>query len=428
MTIPQSFCVKADDFMKECIATQQCSNLLALTLTLYKALYHTTAINPWIQCLLESPEPDLPFSWSSEKLVLIEGTSIHPKNSTNTLPSIYTTTVLPFHKSLPSHYIPSLEYTKFTTALKWVISRTLQSTLNYEVSSTASSLVPEVGVLPHDVLPHDGTPHHGTQGWFMLPLFDMINHSQDPSCRNVILKTSYNAVTQSDEWTVVTLYEVKSNDELLQGYGNHGTESLLRCYGFTQPSVYTKVHLSIEDVVRYSGVRGSKGGSKGGSEVSTATETRLEALRECNVIPFNNLYTITRNGVTDDLLTTLLVLIMEEEEFRVWLDETEGMMMGKEFFDDNTLPLFKVAFGDICKALKHDVNKFDDFDDCVEKNFAVDLLHAENLVLECVVEEVDGWEVEDVEDSDADDEEKEVVEEEEDEKREEGGGKKIKLF
>ena len=73
-------------------------------------------------------------------------------------------------------------------------------------------------------------------------------------------------------------------------------------------------------------------------------------------------------------------------------------------------------------------DEFDDFDDCVEKNFAVDLLHAENLVLECVVEEVDGWEVEDVEDSDADDEEKEVVEEEEDEKREEGGRKKIKLF
>ena len=322
LKLPFALAVRPHSCLKELVSDNKCSALLALILTVLRELFVNPTPSPSFTDLKNSKTPSIPSSWSTKKLADICGTSLLPTPLTvndvvKTRAAAFETDVLPLLPLLEEHYIPAIHLTlpNFQTALSWVVSRALQGRLNYELNT--GNLWPYLGTDG----PPTATTRHGENGMFLLPLFDLINHSTDAKERC----TTLSVCEDGSGWEMHTHRAVRKGEEILQGYGQHGGAELLRNYGFVERSDLTKVLVTVEQVLE------ANPGCDAG---------RVEKMREAGILPIGDLYQLGSEPTTN-LITAIQVLVMSEEEYEVWI-EVDCIMMGAEYLEEeNTSDVVK---------------------------------------------------------------------------------------
>ncbi|GMI30547.1 hypothetical protein TeGR_g5452, partial [Tetraparma gracilis] len=265
LSLPGSLAIRPPAALSELVKTNGVSALLALILTVQHNLFVSESPSPYFQDLSSSDTPPLPSSWTDADLQELAGTSLLPPPMTPamvraTAKEAYETDVVAAMDKLPDSFLPATTRNKkdFQTALSWVCSRALQGRLNFEMGT--GNLWPYLGTDG----PPTATTRHGCNGMFLLPLFDLINHSTDVKKRGTELARVDGEAEGTDAWEMRATRDLAEGEEVLQSYGHHGGAELLRNYGFVEESALTKVWVGLEQVL--AAVKGTGAGAGGGRE------------------------------------------------------------------------------------------------------------------------------------------------------------------
>lgn len=161
-----------------------CSNLLALALTVVHEIHVAQPRKPFFSLLAATPTPALPLLWTESDLSHLSSVSLLPGSDAAAASAAGSATfeedVLPMMEALGELYLPRSVRTKstFANSLALVISRAVLGRVSYEMGSSPS-------LWPY--LRSDGPPER-TDGPFLLPCFDLLNHSSLPDERSTRLR------------------------------------------------------------------------------------------------------------------------------------------------------------------------------------------------------------------------------------------------
>ena len=355
MRLPFELAVRPNGLLAERVEQGKCSSLLALALTAYHEAYVAQPRSPFFDVFVSTPPPRLPMLWSEAELALLPGTSLLPADSSlrpsdlqQAARSAFANDVLPEMEALGDDYIP-LELRcidKFMPHLALVVSRTLQGRVSYEHG--AASLWP--------CLAADGpstSTRQGGPGPFLLPIFELLNHSSDPdACCTRLTRVDGDAVdgSTSDVFEIRAERTIRAGEEILHSYGRHGSAELLRTYGFIEAggSPHTGIFLGHATLVTAAAAQLARSQAIG-SPVERCTQqsaneskmdvlhARLEMLSGAGLLPPGG-FVLTRGTLVPvPLLTSVQVLLMEAEAYEAWCD-AGCISLGEEFLDADILP------------------------------------------------------------------------------------------
>ena len=354
LRLPLSMMIHPPDKLAEMVASGECSKILALALTVVHGLHVSSPRTKFFDLLAASPPPDLPMLWDSASLEHLSGTSLLPPDVraadvAAAAERIFEEDVRPMMVAAGETYLPTATHRRdiFTAALAWVSSRTLQGRMSYEHGAAGAG-----GLLPY--LRADGPPTSskpGGVGPFLLPLFDLINHSTEPAPRNTILERVDGDGRADGDGNALDAFEMRATrdiaagQEVVHSYGDHGPAELLRTYGFIDSSRHVGLSFAHDEVTRAA----TSALARAGVALSARdAQQRLGALARAGRLP--PLFTV-RGGapgtegpatqpaaVPTELLTAVQVLCLDAEEYSGWL-EAGSIWLGIDFLDDECLPV-----------------------------------------------------------------------------------------
>ena len=123
-------------------------------------------------------------------------------------------------------------------------------------------------------------------------------------------------------------------------HSRQGSAELLRTYGFVEPSPYTRVAITLDELLNTATrLRATRG--RGGRAPLSAPRARLRAtaLERAGLLPAGGIFLVgAAAGVDPGLLTAVQVLMMTAAEFDEWAAAGGGIALGPEFLDEEHLP------------------------------------------------------------------------------------------
>ena len=173
---------------------------------------------------------------------------------------------------------------------------------------------------------------------FLLPLFDLINHSTERKERCTTLArvdgdSSKGDGEALDAFEMRAERHVEAHSEVLHSYGQHGAAQLLRTYGFVESSPHTRMMVEASQVVAAASTYLARNG--GVSLEKDAAMARVEALRSAGKLPLGEVFEVGLT-VAEDLMTMVQVLVMGDKELRAW-QEAGSIPLGHEWLDHETI-------------------------------------------------------------------------------------------
>ena len=123
-------------------------------------------------------------------------------------------------------------------------------------------------------------------------------------------------------------------------HSRQGSAELLRTYGFVEPSPYTRVAVTLDELLNTATrLRATRG--RGGRAPLSAPRARhrATALERAGLLPAGGIFLVGAAADVDPgLLTAVQVLAMTEAEFDEWAAAGGGIALGPEFLDEEHLP------------------------------------------------------------------------------------------
>ena len=123
-------------------------------------------------------------------------------------------------------------------------------------------------------------------------------------------------------------------------HSRQGSAELLRTYGFVEPSPYTRVAITLDELIN-TATRPCATRGRGGRAPLSALRARhrAAALERAGLLPAGGIFQVGAAAeVEPALLTAAQVLAMTGAEFDEWAAEGGGIALGPEFLDDEHLP------------------------------------------------------------------------------------------
>ncbi|CAK9043340.1 unnamed protein product [Durusdinium trenchii] len=287
------------------------SNVLRLTLTLIHELHVQKSESRWwpyLSFLQSSVEVDLPIWWPESDLQGLKGTALWLSAKPREVSEVFEEVAKPVMAQEVSLWPPQVQQLPlFLQALSWVMSRGFCGALSFDLQG---AVIPELSVWDAASSGSSCSSASPTiTGPFLLPLFDLINHSSWPEERCVELEM------EGEDFVVRASKEVAADSELFKSYGDHSDAELLRTYGFVEQgrnpnNVLLATHQELLDACR--------------AMEGQCTE-RLERLGTEAV------YAIPATGVLPaELLTVVQVLLMSPSDYGEF-HSSELQILGKKF-------------------------------------------------------------------------------------------------
>jgi hypothetical protein len=123
-------------------------------------------------------------------------------------------------------------------------------------------------------------------------------------------------------------------------HSRQGSAELLRTYGFVEPSPYTRVAITLDELVNTATRPCATRGRGGRAPLSTPrARYRAAALERAGLLPAGGIFQVGAAAEVDPaLLTAVQVLAMTGAEFDEWAAEGGGIALGPEFLDEEHLP------------------------------------------------------------------------------------------
>ena len=184
LRIPAELAVRPSGEIADLVKAGHCSHFLALVLTTLHELHVAKPRKPYFDFLAGTPPPHVPMLWSDAELTHLLGTTVLPcGGAADAASAAFATHVTPLLERLGEGLFPTRvrDERLFATVLAQVMSRTVQGRVSYEHGSP--SLWPYLGA--------DGpatSAHTSSSGPFMLPLFDILNHSSCTADLGTVLR------------------------------------------------------------------------------------------------------------------------------------------------------------------------------------------------------------------------------------------------
>lgn len=300
---------------------QPISNLLRLTLTILHELYVQKSKSRWwpyLKMLEDTVDVDLPLRWSAEERAALRGTAVMLDGEEDAS-AAFTNLVAPLIE-LSDDFWPSdmCNEAAFFRCLSWVMSRGVWGGLAFPVNG---------GFIPSLEAGIGGTE----KGPFLLPVFDLVNHSSWSEEGSVDLRFENGA------FIVRALRDLKAGEEILHSYGEHGGAELLRTYGFVEagPRPNPNNRLLVTETEVMGACRSAIGT---GASLDTG---RLDLLRQRGLM--KPVFVVSSSGdVPADLLTLVQVLLMDPKEFEEF-KSSDLNLLGKKFHARGTLHANRVV-------------------------------------------------------------------------------------
>lgn len=199
-------------------SSEPVSNAFRLTLTMMHELHVQKSRSRWwpyLNFLATSVQLDLPMSWSQNDLEGLKGTASWLSSTPAQASDIFERVVMPIMVANPDLWPKEIQTTgMFLQTLSWVMSRGFCGALSFEVGGA--------------FLPELMAESKSTTGPFLLPLFDLINHSSWSEEHCVQLDV------EAEDFVVRCSKDVAIGSELFKSYGEHSDAELLRTYGFVE--------------------------------------------------------------------------------------------------------------------------------------------------------------------------------------------------
>ena len=123
-------------------------------------------------------------------------------------------------------------------------------------------------------------------------------------------------------------------------HSRQGSAELLRTYGFVEPSPYTRVAITLDELIN-TATRPCATRGRGGRAPLSALRARhrAAALERAGLLPAGGIFQVGAAAEVDPaLLTAAQVLAMTGAEFDEWAAEGGGIALGPEFLDEEHLP------------------------------------------------------------------------------------------
>lgn len=332
LRLPMALAVRPSPQLMDLVSSRKCSSLVALALTVLHELKVQNPRLPFFEDLATNPLPTIPSLWDETDLVHIDGTSLinngqTPADAACATKSSFVEHVLPLMQMLGEEFLPKKVHTQkfFGDALAWCISRALQGRLSFEQGG--ASLWPYLGADGPETSLQNGA------GMFLLPLFDLINHSTENKDRCTTLTRVDGDKDGSDAFEMRAHRDLAANEEVLHSYGPHGAAELLRTYGFIETSPHTRIILSVDQVVAAATGFLAREGTQPLEE--HAAQMRLDALRKAGQLPVGDIFQVGMT-VPPALLTLVQVLVMGDNEVRAWVD-AGSIQLGEDWLDEESV-------------------------------------------------------------------------------------------
>ena len=123
-------------------------------------------------------------------------------------------------------------------------------------------------------------------------------------------------------------------------HSRQGSAELLRTYGFVEPSPYTRVAITLDELINTT-TRPCATRGRGGRAPLSALRARhrAAALERASLLPAGGIFQVGAAAEVDPaLLTAAQVLAMTGAEFDEWAAEGGGIALGPAFLDEEHLP------------------------------------------------------------------------------------------
>ncbi|KAL1499083.1 hypothetical protein AB1Y20_013597 [Prymnesium parvum] len=305
-----------------------CGSLLALSIRLLHETHVASPPSPYASLLAASTPPRLPLLWPPHECEHLAGTSLLPPGLSPSAAAAavaaaatraFDDDVTPRLAAVDAAYLPPQLATRaaLSTALAWVISRSVRGTVNYEAQAAS--------VWPY--LRADGPPDRA-DGPFLLPLFDLVNHASREEERSTVLRRA----AEGGAFELYAERDIAAGEEVLQSYGPLGAAELLRSYGFVEESPHSSLSATHEELIDALVAISPRRGDRR-AKARAKAEERMDALKRAERLPV--LFQIGAQEISSHLLTAAQVLVMSDEEYEEWLEV--GISLGEEFLDEESL-------------------------------------------------------------------------------------------